>query len=162
TCLYLVWYITENYDRVEKIKQIVDERVFYVVPTVNPDGRAYWFTGLNTTNSSRSGKAPIDDDRDGLFDEDGYDDLNGDGKITQRRPKTPHGRLKRSPDDPRILVPVKQGEQGEYEMLGLEGIDNDGDGQVNEDPSGGYDMNRNWPADWQPEHIQGGAGNYPL
>jgi hypothetical protein len=33
---------------------------------------------------------------------------------------------------------------------------------VNEDGAGGYDMNRNWPADWQPEWIQGGAGPYPL
>jgi hypothetical protein len=23
-------------------------------------------------------------------------------------------------------------------------------------------MNRNWPADWQPDHIQGGAGDFPL
>ena len=23
-------------------------------------------------------------------------------------------------------------------------------------------MNRNWPSDWQPEHVQGGAGPYPL
>ena len=43
-----------------------------------------------------------------------------------------------------------------------EGIDNDGDGQVNEDPPGGYDMNRNWPADWQPDHVQAGAGDFPL
>ena len=49
-----------------------------------------------------------------------------------------------------------------YELLGTEGIDNDGDGLVNEDPPGGYDMNRNWPADWQPDHIQPGAGDYPL
>ena len=41
TCLYLIWYLTENYDRVVKIKEIVDERTFYVVPTVNPDGRAF-------------------------------------------------------------------------------------------------------------------------
>jgi hypothetical protein len=33
---------------------------------------------------------------------------------------------------------------GEYSLLGLEGYDNDGDGQVNEDTAGGYDMNRNW------------------
>ena len=46
--------------------------------------------------------------------------------------------------------------------LGTEGIDNDGDGLINEDPPGGYDMNRNWPADWQPEHVQGGAGDFPL
>ncbi len=23
-------------------------------------------------------------------------------------------------------------------------------------------MNRNWPADWQPDHLQGGAGDFPL
>ena len=161
-CLYTIWYLAENYGRVEKITKLLDERAFYVLPTVNPDGRAYWFSGPNTTNSSRSGKSPVDNDRDGLFDEDGYDDLNGDGQITEMRKKDPNGRFKVSPDDPRLLVPVKPGEKGEYEMLGLEGIDNDGDGQVNEDPPGGYDMNRNWPADWQPDHIQGGAGDFPL
>ena len=161
-CLYLIWYLTENYGRVENITKLVDEKAFYIVPTINPDGRAYWFTGPNTTSSSRSGKSPRDDDRDGLFDEDGYDDINGDGQITQMRKKDPNGRFKLSPDDPRLLVPVKPGEKGEYEQLGLEGIDNDGDGQVNEDPPGGYDMNRNWPADWQPEHVQGGAGDFPL
>ena len=161
-CLYTIWYLAENYGRVEKVTKLVDERAFYVLPTVNPDGRAYWFSGPNTTNSSRSGKSPVDNDRDGLFDEDGYDDLNGDGQITEMRKKDPNGRFKVSPDDPRILVPVKPGEKGEYETLGMEGIDNDGDGQVNEDPPGGYDMNRNWPADWQPDHIQGGAGDFPL
>jgi hypothetical protein len=161
-CLYTIWYLTENYGRVEKITKLVDEKAFYIVPSINPDGRAYWFNGPNTTNSSRSGKSPRDDDRDGLFDEDGYDDLNGDGQITQMRKKDPNGRFKISPDDPRLLIPVKPGEKGEYEQLGTEGIDNDGDGQINEDPPGGYDMNRNWPADWQPDHIQGGAGDFPL
>ena len=162
TCLYLIWYLTENYGRVDKLTKLVDERAFYVVPTVNPDGRAYWFTGPNTTHSSRGGKSPLDNDRDGLVDEDGYDDLNGDGQITQMRRKSRHGRFKVSSDDPRILVPIKAGEEGQYELLGDEGIDNDGDGLVNEDPPGGYDMNRNWPADWQPDHIQFGAGDYPL
>ena len=161
-CLYTIWYLTENYGRVEALTKLVDEKVFYVVPTVNPDGRAWWFTGPNTTNSSRSGKSPRDDDRDGLLDEDGYDDLDGDGQITQMRKKVPDGRFKVSPDDPRLLIPVKPGEKGDYDVLGLEGIDNDGDGAINEDPPGGYDQNRNWPADWQPEHIQGGAGDFPL
>ncbi len=163
TCLYLIWYLTENYGRVETITKLVDERVFYVIPTVNPDGRAWWFTGPNTTNSSRSGKSPIDDDRDGVADEDGYEDLNGDGQITQMRRKIKGGRFKLSPTDPRIMIAVtKPEEEGDYELLGSEGIDNDGDGQINEDGPGGYDMNRNWPADWQPEHVQFGAGDYPL
>ena len=161
-CLYLIWYLAENRGRVESLRMLTDERAFYVVPTVNPDGRAYWFNGPNTTNSSRGGKSPLDNDRDGQADEDGYDDLDGDGQVTQMRRKDPGGGYKVSPEDPRLLVPVKSGERGEYEALGLEGIDNDGDGEVNEDPPGGYDMNRNWPADWQPEPIQAGAGDYPL
>jgi hypothetical protein len=47
-------------------------------------------------------------------------------------------------------------------MLGPEGIDDDGDGEVNEDPRGGVDPNRNFPAEWRPEAVQAGAGPYPL
>lgn len=165
-CLYLVWYLAENRDRVPALRELTAERAFYVVPTINPDGRAYWFHGPNTTHSSRSGKAPRDDDRDGTADEDGYDDVNGDGQVTEMRRKDPHGGWRVSPDDPRALVRVRPGElvrpEDRYDWLGTEGLDNDGDGRVNEDPPGGYDLNRNWPADWQPDHLQHGAGDYPL
>jgi len=160
--LYLVWYLAENRGRVKALKDLTDGRAFYVVPTVNPDGRASWFNSPNTTNSARSGKSPRDDDRDGVADEDGYDDVDGDGQVTQIRRKDPNGRYKVSAEDPRLLVPVKPGEPGQYELLGYEGLDNDGDGLVNEDPPGGYDQNRNWPADWQPENVQNGAGDFPL
>lgn len=160
--LYVAWFLTEQYGRNPTLTKLVDERAFYIVPTVNPDGRAHWFNAPNTASSSRSGKSPHDDDRDGVADEDGYDDLDGDGQITQMRRKSPDGRYKASPEDPRLLVPAKPDEPGEYEILGLEGIDNDGDGAVNEDPPGGYDMNRNWPSDWQPGHVQFGAGDFPL
>ena len=162
TCLYLAWYITENYPRLEKVREIVDAKTFYIVPTVNPDGRAHWFGAPNTTHSSRSGKTPRDDDRDGQADEDGFDDLDGDGQITQMRRRNPNGKWRTSPEDPRLLVPVKEGEKGEFDLLGDEGIDNDGDGLINEDPPGGYDQNRNFPADWQPDYIQFGAGDFPL
>ena len=164
--LYLVWYLAENRDRVPMLRALTDERAFYVVPTINPDGRAHWFNAPNTTNSSRSGKGPRDDDRDGVADEDGYDDVNGDGQVTQMRRKNPKGAWRLSPEDPRILVPVALGEpvrpEDRYDSLGIEGVDNDGDGLVNEDPPGGYDLNRNWPADWRPDHTQPGAGDFPL
>ena len=51
----------------------------------------------------------------------------------------------------------RPGTKGDYVILGFEGLDNDGDGQVNEDGPGGYDMNRNWPADWQPSYVQNGV-----
>jgi len=76
--------------------------------------------------------------------------------------KDPNGAFRPTSADPRILERVRPGEKGEYIFLGQEGIDNDGDGRINEDGPGGYDMNRNWPRDWQPEPLQNGAGDYPL
>ncbi|MFL6197410.1 MAG: M14 family zinc carboxypeptidase, partial [Thermoanaerobaculia bacterium] len=122
--LYLIWYLAENRDRVEALRRLTDEKAFYVVPTINPDGRAYWFNAPNTTHSSRSGKSPLDDDRDGQADEDGYDDIDGDGQVTQMRRKDPDGPFRVSPEDPRLLVPVRPGEEVHgvrYELLGMEG-----------------------------------------
>ena len=31
--LYTLWYLMENYDRIPTVKRLVDERVFYVLPT---------------------------------------------------------------------------------------------------------------------------------
>ena len=78
----------------------------------------------------RSGVRPVDDDGDGLFDEDGLDDLDADGHITQMRIADPNGDYKPHPDFPNMLVKVKPGEKGQYRLLGAEGIDNDGDGDT--------------------------------
>lgn len=159
--MYTVWYLMENYGRIEQITKLVNERVFYIVPTVNPDGRDYFLKG--TGAGARTGHVPVDDDGDGLFDEDGPDDLNGNGVIEQIRKHVPgQGTHRPSARDPRIMEPVPPGQVGDYIMLGSEGIDNDGDGLVNEDPPGVYDPNRNWASNWQPEYIQGGAMDYPF
>lgn len=161
--LYTAWYLCHQYGKLDKVTDLLNERVFYLVPTINPDGRDHWLHNAHTPNSSRSGIAPTDNDRDGLMDEDDADDLNGDGQITQMRIADPHGRYKPHPDFPEhLMVRAKPGEQGQYSLLGREGIDNDQDGRINEDGLGGYDMNRNWAFDWQPEYVQRGAGDYPF
>jgi hypothetical protein len=160
--LYIIDYLLKNYGRTEFATRLLDTRAFYLVPTMNPDGRDAFLHAATDSNSPRSGLVPYDDDRDGLADEDGPDDLDGDGAITMMRKKVPGGPMKLSPDDPRLLIPVKPGEKGDYVMLGSEGIDNDGDGLVNEDGPGGYDMNRNFAYNWQPEYVQRGAGPYPF
>ena len=86
-CLYTIWYLMENYDSNPAIKQLVDERVFYIAPTINPDGRDYFLHG--TGSGARTGHMPVDDDGDGAFDEDGPDDLNGNGRIEQIRKYVP-------------------------------------------------------------------------
>jgi hypothetical protein len=60
------------------------------------------------------------------------------------------------------MVPCAENEPGEFTLLGIEGIDNDGDGLINEDPVGGYDMNRDWGWDWQAAYVQHGAMDYPF
>lgn len=162
-CLYTLWYVAENRGRNPRLQELLERNVFYILPSVNPDGRDYWFHGPNTPSSSRSGKKPTDDDRDGVADEDGPDDLDGDGSITQMRKFVGKGgNFVPDPDEPRILRSAKPDQEGTYVLLGSEGIDNDGDGQTNEDGPGGYDLNRNWPSGWKPNHQQFGAGDYPL
>ncbi|MBX2969294.1 MAG: peptidase M14 [Cyclobacteriaceae bacterium] len=160
--LYTAWYLAETFKDVSFIKELLADKVFYIVPTINPDARDHYMKEPNSQNSPRSGVIPVDNDRDGLIDEDGFNDLNGDGHITMMIRKSPTGRMKKDPNDPRRLIPAKVDEQGEYEMLGFEGIDVDGDGRVNEDGTGYYDPNRDWAWKWQPNHIQNGAYKYPF
>ncbi|MDX1283546.1 MAG: M14 family metallopeptidase [Draconibacterium sp.] len=160
-CLYTIWYLMENYGRIDKVTRLVDERVFYIFPSVNPDGRQYFMEGEG--GGARTGQVPVDDDNDGLYDEDGPNDLNGNGVIEQIRMYVPgKGNMRVSTVDKRIMEPVGFGETGDYIMLGYEGIDDDGDGEVNEDSPGGYDPNRNWAISWQPNYVQRGAMDYPF
>lgn len=157
--LYAIWYLLKNYGKTELATRLLDERAFYFIPTMNPDSRDYF---IDKKEVYRTGFVPLDDDQDGVADEDSSEDLDGDGFITTMRKKDPNGRFKAHPDDPRILIPVRPGEKGEYSLLGSEGIDNDGDGRINEDELGGYDMNRNYGFNWQPHYVQYGAGPYPF
>jgi len=161
-CLYLANTLLTKYGSNDKITRLVDKNTFYIIPSVNVDGRYHFFEDGNTYSSNRGLRLPKDDDRDGLFDEDFPDDLNGDGSITTMRIKDPNGKYKADPEDPRIMVRVKPGEKGEYTLLGQEGIDNDGDGAINEDSEGYVDSNRNWGYNWEPSYVQRGSGYYPF
>lgn len=160
--LYLLDYLLGNYGKNKEITKLIDKKCFYVVPSVNVDGRYHFFADANTPSTNRSIRRPQDDDHDGLFDEDAPDDLDGDGNITRMRKRDPNGNYKTDPEDPRNMIRVKPGEKGEWTILGQEGIDNDGDGRVNEDSEGYLDPNRNWGYDWMPPYVQAGAGNYPF
>jgi len=163
TVLYSIWYLCKSYGVIDRITELIDERSFYFVPMENPDGREVWFHQPSTPHYLRGGIRPVDNDHDGVKDEDGPDDLDGDGHITSMWIKDELGRYEIDEDDPRFFTRVDSDDPpGGWSRLGEEGIDNDDDGRVNEDGIGGYDPNRNWPADWQPEWIQYGATDYPF
>jgi len=160
TNLYLIWFLMENYNHLPKVKELVDTRAFYIIPSMNPDARQQWF---DTGAPSRSGTRPTDADGDGRANEDGPQDLTGNREVLQMRKYTPgEGTHMISPIDDRLLIVAPPGMRGDYTLLGNEGTDLDGDGRRNEDALGGYDINRDFPGDWQPPHIQGGAYWYPF
>jgi hypothetical protein len=161
-CLYLLDYLLGNYGKNRDVTELLDKKVFYVIPVVNVDGRWHFMKDANTSDSNRSLRIPMDDDKDGLVDEDFPDDIDGDGNICMMRKKDPYGMFKTDPEDPRLMIPIKPGEKGEWMMLGDEGIDNDGDGLVNEDSEGYVDPNRQWGFDWAPGYVQSGSGEYPF
>jgi hypothetical protein len=163
TVLYTIWYLTKSYGKNQRLTKLMQERSFYFVPSSNPDGRSYWFDEASDPNSLRGGIRPTDNDHDGQYDEDGPDDLDGDGHITSMWVRDPLGRYTLDEADPRFFTRVESDDPpGGWSRLGQEGTDEDGDGSINEDGRGGYDPNRNFPSDWQPEYIQRGATDYPL
>jgi len=164
TTLYIIDYMLKNYGKLDRVTELLDRSAFYFVPTVSPDSRALWFDEPATPSFPRTVKYSVDDDRDGRLDEDGYDDLDGDGEITQMRKRVPpgEGTHRLHPDDPRLMQRVEGETLGDWIMLGSEGIDNDGDGRVNEDTLGYIDPNRTWGYAWEPRYVQSGTTQYPL
>ncbi|MCH7409755.1 M14 family metallopeptidase [Belliella sp. DSM 111904] len=160
--LYTAWYLMEMHGELDFITELLKDKTFYFAPTINPDAHDYFMTGPNNGNTPRSGMMVFDNDGDGEFGEDPMDDLDGDGNITQMIRKSPYGNMIKDPMDPRKLIRVGLDEKGEYEMLGQEGLDRDGDGRVNDDGIGYYDPNRDWGWNWQPDYVQSGALRYPF
>jgi hypothetical protein len=160
-CLYVIHTLVNGHGRDPYVDRLLTERTFYIVPSVNPDSRAAFFADPNTPHSPRHNLRPYDNDMDGRVDEDGPSDLDGNGSITLMRKKDPYG-THVTGDDPRHTRRREIDEDGEWSLYWWEGIDDDGDGQINEDWVGGVDLNRNFPADWQPWAVQWASGPYPL
>lgn len=146
--LYTAWYLLTRYGNNDYVTDLMDTRAFYIKPAVNADAAHAFIAEPNTMHHPRWNYRPVDNDGDGKFDEDPEEDINGDGEISLMRRRSPHGRWKVG-EDPRLLVRCGPDEPpGGWEHLGYEGIDNDGDGLVNEDIPGGMDLARNFPARW--------------
>ena len=120
-------------------------RTIYVVPRLNPDGAERLLKGAPRTDI-RANLASIDRDRDGKSNEDGPNDLDGDGLALSMRFKDAKASLVADTKDPRILRKADpfKGEKPVYSET-TEGLDDDGDGSIDEDPVGGVNLNRNWP-----------------
>ena len=120
--LHFVAYAAENYGVNETVGQILDQTEIYVVVALNVDG----FNIVEVNEWQRKNARPIDEDGDGMFDEDSPDDEDGDGFIED-------------------LVEFNNSDSN---FMRWEGLDNDADGRFNEDWIGGVDLNRNYGHQW--------------
>ncbi len=159
--LYTIDKLVSGYGTDDEITRLIDESTFYICPIVNPDGV---YNSVQRGISQRQNSMEQDDDGDGRVNEDGPDDLNGDGLITSFRYPDPEGRYVQDEDDPRIMVRLDRDEETDRQRWAvvMEDRDNDGDGEVGEDSERGIDVNRNFPEGWfNDEGFQGGTGFYP-
>lgn len=169
TALYTIQYLLENYGRdaqaqtdpnLALINQLLDTRVFYILPRHTPDGAERVMTTPHRLRSSTRAY-PYDEDKDGLVAQD----LDNDGVIRQMRLADPNGDWKVSGQDPRLLIKRRPEDWGEhYYRVYTEGVVRNYDGYILKVPptKEGLDLNRNYPFDWAPDNEQLGAGPYPL
>jgi hypothetical protein len=138
-----VEYFLTHYESDAEVRERLDNHVLYVIPRMNPDAAEQMFADVRT--GRRTNLTPYDDDNDARTDEDGPEDLNGDGVITIMRARDPLGAYVLHPEDGRLMKKAEpaKGEAGAYQLY-WEGVDNDGDGFLNEDWAGGVDLNRNF------------------
>lgn len=131
---------------------------WHILPQGNPDAAASFFKTPLVENSRND--LPTNDDLDEETDEDGVNDLNGDGLISQMRVEHPAGEWTISDKDPRLMQKAdpKKGEQGVYKIY-TEGTDDDGDGLYNEDGPGGTNVGRNFPQFFK--HYTADGGIFP-
>lgn len=140
--------LVDQYQDDNEIAKLLQTTTIYIVPRLNPDAAEHFFPDIKFETSTND--KPVDDDHDGLLDEDGPEDLNKDGLITWMRIEDPQGEYILDPKDNRLLLKADylRGEVGAWRYL-REGIDNDKDEQWNEDGPGGVNFNRNFPYNYK-------------
>lgn len=151
--------MAKQYGKTDSITQLLNTTTFYILPRVNPDATESLFSKPQYLRSLNARATDLD--RDGKVDEDGYDDLNKDGVISRMRIRESGGEWMDDPDYPGLLkkADATKGESGTYRLL-WEGIDNDGDGELNEDEPGGVDFNRNFTHRYR--YFEYGAGPHQI
>jgi hypothetical protein len=152
-------HLVEQYQKDIGIKKLLKTTTIYIIPQLNPDAAEHFFDQPKFETSLND--KPVDNDRDGLVDEDGPEDLNSDGLITWMRIEDAEGEYILDPEDDRLLIKADhlKGEVSAWRYL-VEGIDNDHDEFWNEDGPGGVNFNRNFPYNY--EFFAPDAGVHPV
>jgi murein tripeptide amidase MpaA len=159
--LYYLHHLCANDGVEDRVTHLLDTRVVYVCPRLNPDGAELALADVPRFIRSSTRPYPHDEEHvDGMT----MEDVDGDGRVLYMRIPDPHGTYRKHPADHRLMIPREPGEiGGEYYRVLPEGTIRRWDGvriHVNRDREG-LDLNRNFPSNWRQEFEQVGAGPYP-
>lgn len=160
-CLYLIHTLLSGFGGDTDITRCLNTRAFYVCPRVNPDGAEWALADQPKLIRSSTRPYPYDEDPiGGLVTQD----IDGDGRILSMRIVDSDGPWKISSVEPRLMIAREPAETGGvYYRILPEGNVEHYDGVLIpiQAKKEGLDLNRNFPARWQEEHQQPGAGPYP-
>ncbi|MBD3206124.1 carboxypeptidase [Candidatus Bathyarchaeota archaeon] len=164
-CLKTIWYLVSEYGKNETVTELLDNKVIYILPRVNPDGAEIFLT---QPYHYTSGGIPNPEfpDGEGHYEED----VDGDGFSTFMRWEDPNGDYKKSKKDPRLMIKREPEdnleEDGPFYKVLREGV------FLKWKPGKEITMaprmflggsNRNFPAHWAPGGLPlGGSGPFPL
>jgi len=127
--LYFAVEAATNFGTNETISHMLNYSEIYIVPALNVDGS----NTVKQNEWQRKNAHPFDEDNDTLLDEDPPEDIDGDGYIED----------------------LIRWDGYQWVFVRWEGIDNDGDGLLNEDWVGGVDLNRNYGYQWNASCYSG-------
>jgi hypothetical protein len=158
--LYLAWYLLTRYDYDPRVYESLNRSTVYILPGFHVDGNESYVRFPNTENNPREPFRPVDDDKDGMYDEDMTEDVDGDGELSVMYAEDPSGDYRLSKDKLRFVrIAADDWWEGvRFRRIGNEGYDNDGDFAMAEDDLGGIDPNRNFPWDF----TKADGKSYPL
>jgi len=150
--LYAAQQLLIDHENSDLLKNVA----FYIIPRLNPDGAEFV---VATSGPVRSRTDRSEPEPNTLYPKD----MNGDGLILSMRQEHPDGTSAIDPEDSRLLIKRKADSKGPFYRVLPEGEIHQWDGSDHISIDGrGFDWNRNWSYDWQPEPKQGGAGDFPF
>lgn len=142
------------------LREIITEVRLLVLPRMSPDGAEQVLKTGRWLRSVPRDERPQQQARWRAHD------LDGDGLSLLMRRVDPTGEYVESTEIAGLMVPRQLDDTGPFFKIWPEGSIEDFDGQTVPTPTmtgdNSPDLNRNFPYDWAPEHVQAGSGPFAL